>query len=190
MGISLIAHHFLPRLYHSKGVYRGKSLSMKGMAHLPYPTDLTDNAWPLLAPLRPESRNPGRPRQHSWRDLLPAIFSGRRTGGQWRCLPHDRPTWQTVDHDFRQWRTAPVWARIHAQLREPRRVTLSREAQPLAGILDRQRVKTTGVGGARGDDGATQIKGRKRHGLVDTQGLGLTVNVYPANVMAGDGGAR
>jgi putative transposase len=44
-----------------------------------------------------------------------------------------------------------------------------------------------GVGGERGDDGAKQIKGRKRHLLVDTQGLVLTVNVHPADVMDRDG---
>jgi transposase len=48
-------------------------------------------------------------------------------------------------------------------------------------------VQTTGVGGARGYDGAKKIKGRKRHLLVDTQGLVLTVKVHPADVMDRDG---
>lgn len=66
-------------------------------------------------------------------------------------------------------------------------MALGREAQPRAGIIDSQRVKTTGVGGERGDDGAKQIKGRKRHLLADTQGLVLTVTVPPADVMDRDG---
>jgi putative transposase len=66
-------------------------------------------------------------------------------------------------------------------------MALGREAQPSASILDSQSVKTTGVGGERGYDGAEQIKGRKRHLLVDTQGLVLTVNVHPADVMDRDG---
>jgi transposase len=48
-------------------------------------------------------------------------------------------------------------------------------------------VKTTGIGGERGYDGAKKIKGRKRHVLVDTQGLMLKVKVHPANVMDRDG---
>jgi hypothetical protein len=69
-------------------------------------------------------------------------------------------------------------------------VTLGREAQPSAGIIASQSVKTTGVGGARGADRAKQIKGRKRHLLVDTQGRVLTVTVHPADVLARDGVAR
>jgi putative transposase len=39
-------------------------------------------------------------------------------------------------------------------------------------------VKTTGIGGEqRGYDGAKKIKGRKRHLLVDTQGLVLKAKV-------------
>jgi putative transposase len=152
-----------------------------------YPTDLTDDEWQRLEPLLPGSGKPGRPRKHSWRAILNAIFYVLRTGCQWRCLPHDFPKWKTVYHYFRRWRKAQVWVRLHAQLREQLRVTLGREAQPSAGIIDSQSVKTTGIGGERGYDGTKQIKGRKRHLLVDTQGLVLTVKVHPADIMDRDG---
>jgi putative transposase len=56
-----------------------------------------------------------------------------------------------------------------------------------AGRIDSQSVKTTGVGGLRGDDGGKQVKGRKRHLLVDTEGLVLRAVVHPAGIMDRDG---
>jgi transposase len=50
-------------------------------------------------------------------------------------------------------------------------------------------VKTTGVGGEeRGyDPGKKEVKGRKRHLLVDTQGLVMRAKVHAANVFDRDG---
>ncbi len=53
--------------------------------------------------------------------------------------------------------------------------------------MDSQSVKTTDVGGLRGYDGAKKLVGRKRHILVDTEGLVYAVNVHPANSMDRDG---
>ena len=41
-------------------------------------------------------------------------------------------------------------------------------------------MKTTGVGGWRGYDSGKKVKGRKRHLLVDTEGLVLRAVVHPA----------
>lgn len=67
-------------------------------------------------------------------------------------------------------------------MRERLRVKIGRNAQPSAAILDRQSVKTTGVGGERGYDGAKKLNGRKRHLLVDTQGLVLQAKVHRADL--------
>jgi putative transposase len=54
--------------------------------------------------------------------------------------------------------------------------------------VDSQSAKTTGVGGeARSYDGAKKVRGRKRHLLVDTEGLVLKAKVHSAKVPDQDG---
>ena len=119
--------------------------------------------------------------------ILNAIFYLVRSGCAWRLLPRDLPPWQTVYHSCRQWRHDGTWEQLHTVLREQVRVQAGRDAQPSAGIVDSQSVKTTSVGGPRGFDGGKKINGRKRHLLVDTQGLVLQVKVHEAGIMDRDG---
>lgn len=114
--------------------------------------------------------------------VLNAIMYVLVEGIQWRALPSDFPTWQTVYTYFRNWRKDGSWLAIHDELYRRERVVSSREPSPSEAVLDSQRVKSAAfVQEEVGSDAGKQIKGRKRFALVDTLGLLLRVRVIAAN---------
>jgi putative transposase len=153
-----------------------------------YPTDLSDGEWAMLEPFLPDPKRHGRPRFHSPREILNAVFYVLKSGCQWRLLPREFPPWKSVFHYFRKWRIDGRWKRINRVLRRRLREKLGRDPEPSAGIVDAQSVKTTGVGGEhRGFDGGKKVRGRKRHILVDTEGLLVEARVHSVRVPDQDG---
>ena len=152
-----------------------------------YPTALSDSQWQLIQHCFPKPGKQGRPREHTYRELLNAMFYLVRTSCQWRNLPRDFAPWGTVYHYLRAWKKNSLWETLHTLLRQAVRRAEGRQAQPSAGIVDSQSVKSSECSAERGDDAGKKITGRKRHLLVDTIGLVLLVMVLPANIQDRDG---
>ena len=147
---------------------------------------MSDGAWRYLKPHLPVSVV-GRPRELSLRQVINAILYVLKTGCQWRQLPREFPDWSAVYYYFYSWSGNGTWERLHHLLRSRLREKYQRHKQPTAGCLDSQSVKCTAVPGERGYDAGKKINGRKRHILVDTLGLLLTVVVTVGSVQDRDG---
>ena len=146
-------------------------------------SDLSDAEWTRLRPYLPIPKAEGRPRTHSLRDILDAIFYVLKSGCHWRLLPHDFPPWSSVYYHFRRFRLNGLWPLILKILRAAERKRAGKNPQPTAAIMDSQSVKTVEESAhPSGYDAHKNIKGRKRHLLVDTLGLVLSVYVTSADV--------
>jgi len=111
-----------------------------------YPSDVTDAQWELLEPLVPALSPEAAYHVHERREIVNAILYVLRSGCPWRLLPHEFPAWGTYSY-FRQWQREGVWDQILRTLRMQVRKKQGREAEPSAGIIDSQSIKTSAVRG-------------------------------------------
>jgi len=151
-------------------------------AAITYPSDVDDTTWELIAPVLARQTNRGRPRVHSDRLIFNAILYVLRGGITWRMLPKSFPPWQTVYGRFRTWADNGTWQNLTTTMRQTLRLELGRDPNPSAGIIDSQSAATGPGAGIVGNDAGKKVRGRKRHLLVDTEGLLVTIVVTPASV--------
>src|SRR5262249_17313733 len=97
--------------------------------------------------------------------------------------------WPSVYWYCSQGRDSGDWQRLHDTLRAQVRQQAGRHKHPTAGCVDSQSVKTTELGGERGYDKGKNVKGRKRHLLVETLGL-LMAGLVTAASVSDPAGAR
>lgn len=154
------------------------------MSREAYVTDLSDAQWAIVEPLIPPAKPGGRPRKTDMREVINTLLYLDRTGCQWGMLPHDLLPKSTVYEYFSTWRDDGTWTVMLTTLREQLRQqdAPSGEKSPSVAAIDSQSVKTAGSGGDSGYDGGKKITGRKRHIVVDTLGLILSVCVTAASV--------
>jgi len=88
-----------------------------------------------------------------------AVVYLKKTGCQWRLLPHDFPAFPTVWSFYRRAKLSGLWDRILGYLVEQTRLNAGREASPTYGIIDSQSVKKTACAEGRGIDGGKKRKG-------------------------------
>jgi len=137
----------------------------------PYPSDVSDDEWALVAPYLTLMTEDAPQREHSLREVFNGLRWIVRTGAQWRWLPHDLPPWYTVYQQTQRWLRAGVFEDIVHDLRAVLRLAQGRAEAPTATIFDARTLQSTPASGARaGCDGAKRRRGRTAHLGVDTRG--------------------
>ncbi len=148
----------------------------------PYPSDVSDEEWSLVAPYLTLINETTPQRQHSVRELFNGLRYVIRYGIAWRAMPNDLPPWFAV-YQQAQWLAAGVFENLAQDLRALMRLAAGRDEEPTAAIIDSRTLRSTPESGPRaGYDGGKRKRGSKLHMAVDTLGHLLGLHVTPANV--------
>ena len=152
------------------------------MERKPYPSDVSDDEWALVAPYVTLITEEAPQRAHSLREVFNGLRWIVRAGAAWRLMPHDLPPWHTVYQQSQRWLKAGVFEAMVHDLREVLRVAQGRTPLPSAAIFDSRTLQSTPESGTRaGYDGAKRRRGSKVHMAVDTLGHLLALHVTAAN---------
>jgi len=152
------------------------------MTRKPYPSDVSDAEWELVAPYLTLMIEDAPQREYPLREVFNGLRWMVRSGATWRMIPNDLPTWNVVYQQMQRWIKAQVFEVIANDLRAVLRIAEGRNEQPIAAIFDSRTLQSTPESGARaGYDGAKRRKGNKVHLAVDTLGHLLALHVTSAD---------
>lgn len=162
----------------------GEQYDRRALRHA---SDCSDGEWALIEPFMPAPCKVSRRRKWSTREAWDAIQYRAAAGCQWAMVPKDFPPFTTVQHYFHRLRDSGMLDIITEMLVMSARLVAGRAAEPTAGMIDSQSVKTRQSGGPRGFDAGKKIKRRKRYILTDTEGNMLGAIPHTADIQDRDG---
>ena len=113
------------------------------IARKPYPSDVSDDEWTLIAPyltLLPEDAGQ---RDYPLREAFNGLRYIIKTGAQLRAMPHDLPPWAAVYQQARRWLNWGCFEALLDDLRSVLREALGRSADPSAIIIDARTLRSS-----------------------------------------------
>ena len=115
----------------------------------PYPSDVSDEEWSLVARYLTLMNETAPQRQHSLRELFNGLRYVIRYGIAWRAMPNDLPPWFAVYQQAQRWLAAGVFETLAQDLRVVLRLASGRGAEPTAAIIDSRTLRSTPESGPR-----------------------------------------
>ncbi|EHL97849.1 transposase, IS4 family [Acetobacteraceae bacterium AT-5844] len=151
-------------------------------ARKPYPSDVSDDEWALVAPYLTLPPEDAGQREHTLREVFNGLRYVIKTGAPWRWIPNDLPPWAVVYQQAQRWLAAGCFEALAEVFLTVLRLSAGRKAQPSAAILDSRTLRSSPESGARaGYDGAKRKQGAKLHLAVDTLGHLQALHVTSAS---------
>src|SRR5688500_8808770 len=137
---------------------------MEAAMRKPYPSDVSDEEWALVAPYLTLMREDAPQRRHDLREVFDARRWLVRAGAPWRLLPTNCPPWAAVHRQAQRWIAAGVFEEMAHDLRALLRQAAGRAPDPTAAVLDARTLRGTPESGHRaGYDGHKKANGSKVH---------------------------
>lgn len=130
----------------------------------PYPSDIRDEEWALIAPHLLLQREDAGQCEHDLREVFNGLRYIVKTGAPWRWMPNDPPPWAAVYQQTQRWLGAGCLEALVDDLWAVLRLAAGREAEPTAAIIDSRTLRSTPESGEQaGYDGGKRKKGSKIH---------------------------